>query len=391
MDEPVTGGSGGRCRSGHARLRAGFALGAVVLVFLFLSANAAFAADPPPATTLTPNIAVEPDTLDVQLALVDDAVADVPQAAKDMPYIGTVRPVLVNSGGLDGTVDLSISLASETPDCASSSVILQPPQVVVPRTSAQPQLVRLFFPDGCSGQNGRLILNVRGGSPTTTAVTIGQTLSQPALWWPVGLALATGIIFVAATIGKYGPKPVRTPASWSFKDSWLTTVSALGGVLVTILGATGLLGTLLPGLNSSYLSGLNFLFGGLVLAAPVMFSAGSNWSYVPGSKPEDPPVLTSTGTGYGTCLAAGLTIAGVVGQFSTIFVITLKSQVPFPPKMLVYIVLVAATLLVLIYAFRFIRGVTAAPPGTNAPQAATPGADPASQPAAPVSTKSGTM
>lgn len=327
----------------------------IALAVCLVVAPSASAVDPDPPA---PSLSIDPKTVEVSLAPSSSDTS----VQTTLPYFAYLNPVFSNSGGAGAVAHLSVALAKNSADCKTSSVAVAPDRISIPRYTSVPVLLTLTFPDGCAGESGTLVANVDGGPPALAAISVGQTLSQPTLWWPVAAALLVGAFFVAFSCLHWGREDVYAGSGWSFKDSWVTNVSALGAVLVTVLGATGLLGTLLPGINTSYLVGLSVLFGSFVLAAPIIYSAMSKWAYESGPKPDDPPQLVPTGSGWGIALAGGATVAGVAGQFATLWVVTLKAQVPIEPKLFVYALLVAGIILVVFHGINFVSGVTVRPP-----------------------------
>ena len=73
-----------------------------------------------------------------------------------------------------------------------------------------------------------------------------------------------------------GPKPhlltypLYASASWTFKDSWATNLTAVGALLGTFLTAAGSVTTLFPGVPLYRFSILSALCGGIVVIAPLV-------------------------------------------------------------------------------------------------------------------------
>ena len=161
---------------------------------------------------------------------------------------------------------------------------------------------------------------------------------------------------------------VATGSSWSFSSSWLTNVTALGAVLGTVLGATGFLADVLPGTDTGRFTGLSVLFGAFVIAAPIIYTAASKWTFVssPGGNPNPNPngngsaagTLVSTGRVWGVIAAAAVTLAGVVGELGTLVTLTNTTQGDEAAKDFVFAMLAAAAVITVCYSVAFVWGVS---------------------------------
>jgi hypothetical protein len=99
-------------------------------------------------------------------------------------------------------------------------------------------------------------------------------------------------------------------ATWSFKESWASNLTALGATLGTILGATGFISEVLPGVSLGGFVGINVLFGFMILLAPVAFVALSS---------------SEKGTYGGLFSSAALTISASLGELSIVGTLLTRS------------------------------------------------------------------
>jgi hypothetical protein len=114
------------------------------------------------------------------------------------------------------------------------------------------------------------------------------------------------------------PEPVRQPflrrpiyasASWSFKDSWATNITALGGGVGAIAAAAGATSTVFPGVALDRFAILLALFAAVVVAGPLVLGL-----CLPRS--DDPDRVKATG--FSLLVAAFVTLVGVGGEIGTI-------------------------------------------------------------------------
>lgn len=354
-----------------------------LVAFLMLGTTAARAQTPSDQTTAEPKISVTPTQLTINLRNVTD-----PNKAKDFPEVGIIQPVIMNTGTAAGNVTFKASFDHDLGSCLSSTVINVEPKegVHVEPNSALPETLKFYFPAQCAGQTGTLIFNVTGGQPTTASFSLSKDFDQmllllpiAILWLPIMAGGAVGVLFLLSMIifrivtnlrrrntsaqCSNKPKklcfkdPIHVGTSWSFKDSWVTNVSAIGGILATVLAATGFLKLLLPGLPTDRLVGLNLLFTTLVLATPIIYLTWSKWEWSTETD-EKLKTLVSRGTGLSVVYAATVTLAGVTGQLATLAVVDyLTQEASAWVKWFIFLILLLGVLLVFVYGIRFSCGV----------------------------------
>ena len=70
--------------------------------------------------------------------------------------------------------------------------------------------------------------------------------------------------------------PIDVETTFSFSDSWASTVVGLGAVLGSVLAATNVLDVVVAGVSVTRLLAVDLLFGGLVALAPLAVLAFVN-------------------------------------------------------------------------------------------------------------------
>lgn len=154
-----------------------------------------------------------------------------------------------------------------------------------------------------------------GALPALATLELRRTLSEPWLWVPIVVAVVAGIVclFLIATGFEHKDTSlIYTESSWTFGGSWATSVTALAGLLGTVLAATGFLSDILPGVSTGRFSGFVLLFTGAALLSPIVYSAlGAAVTAEDQEKLKLPP---SVGTRTGLLLSSALTIGAASGQ-----------------------------------------------------------------------------
>ncbi|MBT2529808.1 hypothetical protein J7E91_31650 [Streptomyces sp. ISL-99] len=133
----------------------------------------------------------------------------------------------------------------------------------------------------------------------------------------------------------------------------MTNITALGAVLGTVVTTTGFLQDWLPGISLGPFLGLNLLFGGTIVFAPIVYAASCMWG--PETNRPDKKAHP-VGRGWGLMAAAGTTLFGVFGQLATTGALIDSSTASRTSKGLLLVLLVISALTVTLYAIRFVRG-----------------------------------
>jgi hypothetical protein len=104
-------------------------------------------------------------------------------------------------------------------------------------------------------------------------------------------------------------RPIYASASWSFKDSWATNITALGGAVGAIAVAAGSSSTVFPGVPLDRFAILLALFAAVVVMGPLVLGL-----CLPRSDDAD----RVKATGFSLLVAAFVTLVGVGGEIGTI-------------------------------------------------------------------------
>jgi len=216
----------------------------------------------------------------------------------------------------------------------------------------------------------------------SNSMTFGITVSEPgsvapinetfkllrypapqSFWLPVVIGAIFGAVFFVfrsaywrylkrrkvgyspALIWKYLKRPVYTPTSWTFGGSWVTAISVLGGVLTTVLGASGLIADVFPGIDIQRFVALNLVLAGIVLAGPLIGAALSTTD----PPPLDPGVHASVG---GLLCAAAFTLVGIAGQLFVLCELALLSNAGSSQQIGIVVAVIIAGLILFWYSLR---------------------------------------
>ncbi|WP_225802725.1 hypothetical protein [Streptomyces sp. NK15101] len=293
---------------------------------------------------------------------------------------GTVRLVvttpadlatgLVATAPLDtvnDTTDAACSAATATLHGSPASLRVSSPAVVT---------VDLMVDRKCADRQGTLVLSTSatGAATAVAPATIRFSLVRGVEEDPEyenalgGAALLTLLVlFLMVVPGRWlwaevkpgwHAKELAIDVPWAAKDSWVTNITALGALLGTLLAATGVIQEWLPGISLSHFLTMNLLFGGLILIAPVAYSASCIHTLE--TDTSGTRRLKATGHGWGIVASAALTVLGVFGQLSMILAMTIASNAGLSAKCLIGVGLGLSAATVGAYATRFVRGTLAA-------------------------------
>jgi hypothetical protein len=213
-----------------------------------------------------------------------------------------------------------------------------------------------------------------GVTPIVTELEFNRSLSDQRTWWPiwraliaaavfvVGGALVTGATWKPRGLWTWATTKIHTAAAWSFTDSWATSITTLGGVLGTVLGATGFFQEVLPGVSAGRFTGYSLVFGVIAVLAPIAYIAlGSRDTLTDDGK----DVEVSVGTHAGLLLAGAATVASAAGQLTALGLLVTMADAPDRFQTLCVAGLVAGILLLLVYAIRSARWLSQIPAPTT--------------------------
>lgn len=143
---------------------------------------------------------------------------------------------------------------------------------------------------------------------------------------------------------------VFTASTWSFKDSWATNITAIGGAVGVVTGSTNPLQGLAPSLPTYPFVILGLLFGGTVALAPLIYAALAR-----DPSPEGNNVVH--GSVGGLLLSSTVTLFATFGELAAIAVFIDASTVTTGERWLLIGALSAAAFFIALYAVRSFRSL----------------------------------
>jgi hypothetical protein len=159
---------------------------------------------------------------------------------------------------------------------------------------------------------GALVLSAADAPPSVLPLTIEPKQNDYAaaalIFAPLllGIVLVGGCVLIVDVQGPFGP------ANWDYSESWATSLTLVGALLGTVLGA-GVLPDKLDLFSKAGYSGFNVLFGMLVLVAPLVYVAAQR--RIKGAVDKTPQYH---GTTWAFGLASVATLWGVFGELATV-------------------------------------------------------------------------
>jgi len=150
------------------------------------------------------------------------------------------------------------------------------------------------LPNGAVPENATLVVTPSaadlsaGADPVEVALTVRRDVSaMQYLWIPLGCGVGLALLLIVLTMLIGVPRPDGTTAhahptgfwrmplyaasAWTFSDSWVTNITAVGTLIGTVLTASSSVASLLPGVDAPRFSLLLVLAGGFAVIAPVIF------------------------------------------------------------------------------------------------------------------------
>jgi hypothetical protein len=127
-----------------------------------------------------------------------------------------------------------------------------------------------------------------GGDPVDVALTVRRDVStMQYLWIPVGCGVGLALVLILLTMligvprpdgttahthrSKFWRMPLYASSAWTFGDSWVTNITAVGTLIGTLLTASSGVASLLPGVDLPRFALLLAMAGGFAVIAPVIF------------------------------------------------------------------------------------------------------------------------
>ena len=314
-----------------------FIAGAVTVGAVLAGAPARGADDTATPEPEPPSISIEgSDSLTVELSPTGDPDLLEPSTWPwfDDDLSGSARVVLNNTGPDAATVTFSIVVTDPSGGCEDETPTFTPADPVEASSSRTYDLSVTMDSD-CVGQTALLVVTGTGvdtglaSEPKTADIALARHIGGQDFGPPLVVA---GIVFLLFLIGAglptLGNWTKRTPGgdAWSFSGSWLTSVSAIGTALGGVLAASGFVTELLPGIPLGNFLGLSLTFGGLIVAAPMVFALGQtvDWKTTgEGAKKVKNQVVV--GRIWGLVGAGACTCAAVAGLLTMLAVLTTLS------------------------------------------------------------------
>jgi hypothetical protein len=183
------------------------------------------------------------------------------------------------------------------------------------------------------------VLSPAGVAPSTQDITL--TRSPRSLNF-VGIllgSLGTGsavalLMWIRRDKRAFGRNLIFTDSTFSFSQSWATSVSGILTIVATVFTSTGVLGDLVPGIDTGFFLTVTIVYGVVLALAPLM--------YLTLQQPDGNHHIYGTRQGY--AVAAVITLVAVGGQLSTLGAIIWLSDLnrPLRAVLLVFLGAVAA-------------------------------------------------
>ena len=272
-------------------------------------------------------------------------------------------------------VGLTAEPADERPGCA-----LTPTPSKLPPT--QLTKVTVAVPAACKAKEGITInVNLTGGSGSQQAFAVNPAAkpsAEPLDWqqlWAFPIALAASILFALALYMYWSVGNSKSTglfqaldglgSTWSFKDNWVTNVTAVGALLTGIFGTSSVVKAFL-GEEAEASIALATVGGAVALAfvaaGPIVLLATKSYKDV-----GDPPKRGDAFTVFGLLLAAATVLASAFGQLWVVRATGANLDMAGLEDWL-WVPFGAATLLLIVYAWRVLPDLLAR--GVEKPAAA---------------------
>jgi hypothetical protein len=209
--------------------------------------------------------------------------------------------------------------------------------------------------------NGQLVIDDADTDDEPASVSFGVTWGESWRLWALILGalvlafLTALLIYSVRSAGQQDryslKKLLKETASWSFGDSFASTITLAGGTLGTVLAATDWLSDIAPQFPSEEFLGLNLLFVALALLAPIAYTAFQKEEQEAGKD-------VVYGTYGGLIFAAILTLWAVFGEIGTLGVLLWSTGWGFVARIILMVLLAGSVLLMIRYAWNTIRNIS---------------------------------
>jgi hypothetical protein len=226
-----------------------------------------------------------------------------------------------------------------------------PPVSLAPTTiTAVPVVLTVYDADTTSLTVILSISSPSGVVPSTEAVTLTRDPRSSNFHWIIIASLIMGAaVLLIRLLGKlldhwrFVPDPaggdlIYTDTTFSFSQSWLSSISAVLTAIAAVFSTTGVLTSLVPGIDTGFFLAVTVVYGVILVLAPLVYCSFQ--------KPDDGHVY---GRHAGYVLASAITAATVGGQLATVGAIIWLSDLSQDVRETILVLLGVVASLVLVY------------------------------------------
>jgi hypothetical protein len=358
-----------------------------VLLFIFgiYLATDSWAADTPAAPTAAPPTVklVNPSPLTEHLKTMRDSTYTVRfnlevenDGDENIPYSttgGGYEFRVVSDRNYTGTTSAPTLTPYVTPVKSGRA---GPPVSLAPTTiTAVPVVLTVYDPDTTSLTVILSVTSPSGVVPSTEAVTLTREPRSSNFYWIIigSLIMGAAVILVrllGMSLGYWFPvfnpgdyRLIYTDTTFSFSQSWLSSISAIVTAIAAVFSTTGVLTSLVPGIDTGFFLAVTVVYGITLTLAPLVYCSLQKMSN-----------QHLYGRHLGYVLASAITAAAVGGQLSTIGAIVWLSDLSQDVRQTILVLLGAVAFLVIVYieATRRQLWQLAPPPAGSATETAQP-------------------
>jgi hypothetical protein len=295
------------------------------------NSSAAGASSTAPSVTLIGPATLTEDLHAVGKSFVADFTLSIQNDGSEAIQPGAYKFVVVSDRNYTNPSQLpTIKAASET---------------MVKATDITPVSVRLTVHDLDTTSLTAVLKVTRptGVPPSTVALTLTRSPKASNFVAILGASLGLGILVFATLIIKEGTwrgdgATIYSDSTFSFNESFVTSIAAVLAIIATVFSATGVLTSLVPGIDTDFFLGVTVVFGVVITLAPLVYSIFQI--------PANGPVY---GRRIGFVIAATIVGISVGGQLATLGAIVAISNLGPNLRITFCVLLGVVALIVLAY------------------------------------------